>query len=85
MIISKYLCKQASGKSATHLMRRVSAEDSVMKEVISEILQRKEQQEEDLYFETLNREVIAKMNRQVMASDSRATAPPMPMVRKSIQ
>jgi hypothetical protein len=66
-------------------MRRVSAEDSVMKEVISEILQRKEQQEEDLYFETLNRDVIAKMNRQVIASDSRDTAPPVPMARKSLQ
>jgi hypothetical protein len=56
-----------------------------MKEVISEILQRKEQQEEDLYFETLNRDVIAKMNRQVFASDSRDTAPPVPMARKSLQ
>jgi hypothetical protein len=41
-----------------------------MKEVISEILQRKEQQEEDLYFETLDREVTAKMHRQAVVGES---------------
>jgi len=53
-----------------------------MKEVISEILQRKEQQEEDLYFETLDREVTAKMHREAVAGDSSGTEPPVRVERK---
>jgi len=70
-----------------HPERRLHTEGSVMNEVISELLQRKEQQEEDLYFETLNREVIVKLSRQGVAGDNSSTAPlpPVWMARKNLQ
>jgi hypothetical protein len=67
-----------------HPKRRVSAEVSVMNKVISEILQRKEQQEEDDYFETLNRGVIAKMRRQGVAGDSSGAGPPAQTVPRRL-
>ena len=53
-------------------MHRTSAEGNVMKEVISELLQRKEQQEEDVYFESLNREAVEKLHRQAVTGDRSA-------------
>jgi hypothetical protein len=46
-----------------------------MKDVISELLQRKEQQEEDLYFDTLNREVVAQLHGGVVTGKRRGTGP----------
>jgi hypothetical protein len=56
-----------------------------MKDVISELLQRKEQQEEDLYFETLNREVIAKLQGGVVTGTRSGTGPPPPVVRVNVK
>ncbi len=55
-----------------------------MKDVISELLQRKEQQEEDVYFESLNRKVIEKLHRQAVTGDRSGTGPPRRVVRPSI-
>jgi hypothetical protein len=46
-----------------------------MKEVISELLQRKEQQEEDVYFQSLNREVIEKLHRRAVTGDRSGRRP----------
>ena len=56
-----------------------------MKEVISELLQRKEQQEEDVYFESLNREVIEKLHRQAVTGDRSGTAPRLRLIRANVQ
>jgi hypothetical protein len=56
-----------------------------MKEVISELLQRKEQQEEDIYFESINREVIEKLHRQTVTGDRSGTAPSLRLIKASIQ
>jgi hypothetical protein len=66
-------------------VRRTSAEGNVMKEVISELLQRKEQQEEDVYFESLNREVIEKLHRQTVTGDRSGTAPPVRLISAIVQ
>jgi hypothetical protein len=55
-----------------------------MKDVISELLQRKEQQEEDVYFESLDREVIEKLHRQAVTGDRSGTGPPRRIVRPGI-
>jgi hypothetical protein len=60
-------------------------EGNIMKEVISELLQRKEQQEEDLYFECLNREVIEKLHRQAVTGDRSGTATRVHLIRASVQ
>lgn len=74
-------CKKA-GKA---IVRRSSAEGTVMKEVVSELLQRKEQREEDLYFESLNRGVIEKLHRLAVTDDRSGTGTPRRMVRASVQ
>jgi hypothetical protein len=56
-----------------------------MKEVVSELLQRKEQREEDLYFESLNRGVIEKLHRSAVTGDRSGTGTPRRMVRASVQ
>ena len=47
-----------------------------MKDVVSELLERKEQREEDDYFESLNREVIEKLQRQTGTGERSASGPP---------
>jgi hypothetical protein len=54
-----------------------------MKEIISEILQRKEQQEEDRYFETLNREVTNRVHRRAAGRSRNGTGPPVRRRRES--
>jgi len=66
-------------------VHRTSAEGNVMKEVISELLQRKEQQEEDVYFESLNREAVEKLHRQAVTGDRSGTALPVRLIRASVK
>lgn len=56
-----------------------------MKDVVSELLERKEQREEDDYFESLNREVIEKLHRQAGTSNRSGTGPPKRVPRKNVR
>jgi hypothetical protein len=88
MIISRFLWTGRANASAAYWRqsgRANSAEGNVMKEVISELLQHKEQQEEDVYFESLNREIIEKLHRQAGTSSRSGTGPPGRVPRKNVR
>ena len=52
---------------------------------VSEILQRKEQEEEDLFFENLNSEIIEVFHHQAVAGDNSATTRPVQRAKKNLQ
>jgi hypothetical protein len=56
-----------------------------MKEVISELLQHKEQQEEDVYFDRLNRVIIEKLHRQAGTRNRSGTGSPGRVPRKHVR
>jgi hypothetical protein len=56
-----------------------------MKEVISELLQHKEQQEEDVYFDRLNRVIIEKLHRQAGTSNRSGRGSPVRVRRKNVR